>query len=425
MAGRDLQHHLTEAERALARGSPDLARRHFEDALDIDPGDPTARNWLGAEALGRSDPAAAAAHFEIACEAEPGERSHWINLAGAHRMAGDSGGERKALERALGLDPRDLLALIRLAELHERLGEAGAAAERWAAVVMLGSAIADPTPEFVGILTHARQFLDAQRSALAEAVDGALAQDLAAASERDRRRMRRAADAWLGRRAIYTNQCEGLHYPFLPADEYFDRELFPWLGELETGTETIAEELAAVLADPGAELTPYITLPPGVPANKWSELDGSLEWGAFHLWKEGERFDAACARAPRTAALVEALPLCRIEGRAPNVFFSILRAGGHIPAHTGVTNVRSVVHLPLIVPAGCSFRVGGETREWRRGEAFAFDDTIEHEAWNRSGEDRAVLIIDAWNPHLSAEERTMVSRLYAVADNRRGERATD
>ena len=129
--------------------------------------------------------------------------------------------------------------------------------------------------------------------------------------------------------------------------------------------------------------------------------------------------EEVCARFPRTAEVLAALPLCRIEGRAPNAFFSILKAGAHSPPHTGVTTVRSVVHLPLIVPDGCSFRVGGETRSWRVGEAFVFDDTIEHEAWNRSGEDRAVLIIDAWNPHLSRHEQAMVCRLYEAADRQR------
>jgi aspartyl/asparaginyl beta-hydroxylase (cupin superfamily) len=159
---------------------------------------------------------------------------------------------------------------------------------------------------------------------------------------------------------------------------------------------------------------------PGTPQSKWSGLDKSLDWGAFHLWKEGERVDANCARAPRTAAFVESLPLCRIEGRAPAVFFSILKAGSHIPPHTGVTNVRSIVHLPLIVPEECGFRVGGETREWRKAEAFVFDDTIEHEAWNRSDRDRAVLIIDTWNPHLSEHEREMIRRFYSAADEQRG-----
>ena len=418
MAGDGIEQHLAAGQRAADAGMRDAARGHFEAVLAIDEGEPSARNWLGADALARDDAAAAAAHFQVACEREPGERSHWINLATACRTQGDGAGERGALEQVLGIDQTDLLALIRLAELHERLGEARAAAERWTAVLGLSRAISDPAPEFAAILTHAKSYVAEQQQAVVGAIDGALAGGLAAASVRDRRRMQRAADAWLGRRAIFTNQCEGLHYPFLPADEFFDAELFPWLGELEAATPVIVAELQAILADPEAELTPYISLPSGVPASKWSGLDGSLDWGAFHLWKEGERFDAACARAPQTAALVEALPIARIACRAPNVFFSILKAGSHIPAHSGVTNVRSVVHLPLIVPEGCEFRVGGEAREWVAGQAFAFDDTIEHEAWNRSGEDRAVLIIDAWNPYLSEDERAMICELYRAADGR-------
>jgi aspartyl/asparaginyl beta-hydroxylase (cupin superfamily)/Tfp pilus assembly protein PilF len=423
MAGEGIREHLAEAQRASQAGQVDKARSHFEAALAIDKEEPTARNWLGADALRRSDAAAAPMHFDIACKREPGERTHWINHPTAHRILGESEAERAALEQALAIDQTDLLALIRMAELHERLGEAAPAAERWAAVLALGSSIRDPAPEFSAILGHARQYVGQQQQQLIDAVETALADELAGASTRDHRRLKAAADAWLGRRRIYTNHCEGLHYPFLPADEFFDRELFPWLGELEAATGTIVAELEAILADPRAELTPYISLPPGVPASKWSALDKSLDWGAFHLWKEGQRFDEACDRAPRTAELVESLPLCRIEGKAPNVFFSILKADSHIPAHNGVTNVRSVVHLPLIVPEGCEFRVGGESRRWVEGHAFAFDDTIEHEAWNRSDQDRAVLLIDAWNPYLSEHEREMICQLYKAADDARGQPA--
>ena len=78
------------------------------------------------------------------------------------------------------------------------------------------------------------------------------------------------------------------------------------------------------------------------------------------------------------------LPLNDIPGYAPTVFFSILDAKSHIPAHTGSTNTRVIVHTPLVIPPSCKFRVGSETREWRPGEVWAFDDTIEHEAWNES-----------------------------------------
>jgi aspartyl/asparaginyl beta-hydroxylase (cupin superfamily) len=223
-------------------------------------------------------------------------------------------------------------------------------------------------------------------------------------------------DHMLGRREIYANHCHGMHYPFLPADEFFDREHFPWLAELEAQTDAIRAELIALLASDDPGLAPYVTMPPGTPRNIWSELNNNKAWSALHLWKDGERIEAACARAPKTAEVIERLPLAGVPDRAPNVFFSILQAGKHIPPHTGVTNTRTIIHLPLIVPTGCAFRVGGETREWREGEAFAFDDTIEHEAWNKSAQDRAVLILDCWNPHLSEHERAMICRLLAASD---------
>lgn len=206
-----------------------------------------------------------------------------------------------------------------------------------------------------------------------------------------------------------------MHFPFLPADEFFARVHFPWLAEIEAKTDAIRAELESALAAGGAPLQPYIAMPAGTPANKWSPLDHSLDWGAMHLWKDGRRDDAVCARFPVTAAAVEALPLSDMPGRTPTVFFSLLRPGAHLPAHTGVSNVRSIVHLPLIVPPGCSFRVGGETREWRVGEAFVFDDTIDHEAWNRSDRMRAILIFDVWNPHITAPERDLLRQFYRVA----------
>ena len=419
MAGGTIDQLLEAAQHARRAGQPDLAREHLEAVLAIDSEEPNARNLLGVDALERQDASASAAHFEIACRREPDNRGHWINLATARRMLGDAAAEEAALGKALTLDQTDLLALIRLAELHDREGEAGKAADRWRAVIQLSSRIEDPSPEFLAIVERAKNAVREEKRQLATAVADALDAELSKATVRDKRRMQAASDAWLGKRPIYANHCEGLHYPFLPADEFFDREHFTWLEQLEAATAVVIEELKGVLAKPDAGLVPYISMPEGMPANKWSTLDKSLAWGALHLWKEGERNDAVCARVPRTAAMLDSLPLPQIPGRSPNAFFSILKAGAHIPPHTGVTNVRSVVHLPLIVPAGCAFRVGGETRSWCVGEAFVFDDTIEHEAWNRSNEDRAVLIIDTWNPHLSEHERAMICRLYEAADRER------
>ena len=376
-------------------------------------------NELGLDALDAGDTAEAIAQFRKAIAADVSVVELWMNLAMAQRLAGDDPGERYALEQALALDQLHLMALIRLAQLHERRAEPGAATDHWAMVIGVCSQIPQWTPELAAVVAHARAFIAERQLAMAAAVDAGLAPALAAASERDRRRASAAADSMLGRGEKFVHHCHGFYYPLLPADEFFDRAQFPWFAELEAATSAIREELSAILASPDPGLSPYIEMPSGTPRNLWTDLDHSPDWSALHLWRDGERIDAVCDRAPRTAALVERLPLARIPGRAPAVFFSILKAGKTIPPHTGVTNIRTIVHLPLVVPPDCGFRVGSETRAWREGEAFAFDDTIEHEAWNRSGQDRALLILDCWNPHLSDDERAIILRLFAISEAQR------
>ena len=231
-----------------------------------------------------------------------------------------------------------------------------------------------------------------------------------------RRRTAAFVNAALGGRRVFTNQCEGLHYPFLPADEFFDSYHFPWMAAIESETAAISAELQALLDTPSHALRPYVQMDKGLPDNKWSSLDHSLDWGACFLWEYGEPNRAVLDRCPATAAALSAIPSAHVPGRSPSAFFSILKPRTRIPPHTGVTNSRAIVHLPLIVPQGCGFRVGGETREWVEGRAFAFDDTIEHEAWNDSDSPRAILIFDVWNPHLSLAEQEIITRYFAAAD---------
>jgi aspartyl/asparaginyl beta-hydroxylase (cupin superfamily) len=48
------------------------------------------------------------------------------------------------------------------------------------------------------------------------------------------------------------------------------------------------------------------------------------------------------------------------------------------------------------------------------GQAWVFDDTIEHEAWNDSDDTRTILIFDVWNPYLTAAERDLVCAMMAA-----------
>ena len=97
-------------------------------------------------------------------------------------------------------------------------------------------------------------------------------------------------------------------------------------------------------------------------------------------------------RTPRSVrqpcAFSGEIPLTRVKNRSPSVLFSLLRPGAHIPPHCGLANTRLICHLPLIVPPGCAFRVGNDTRVPVEGRAWVFDDTIEHEEWNRSSQIR-------------------------------------
>ena len=389
----------------------------------VDHSQPQLRNALGLAALEAGAASQAIGHFSAAAEADPGATALWMNLAKAQRLAGTDDAERSALERTIAIDPIHLMALIRLAELHERRGELGAATDHWNVALGFLVQFPNPTPQLREVIDHGSTFLAGQREALADALDAGLAEALAAASKRDRTRAVAACDMMTGRRDMHPNRCHGFFYPCLPSDEYFDRAHFPWLEQLEAATPVIRGELQAILASADPGLAPYIDMPPGTPRNLWSALDRSPDWSALHLWRDGERIDAVCERAPRTAELVEALPLARIPDRAPAVFFSILKAGKTIPPHTGVTNIRSIVHLPLIVPGNCGFRVGGETREWRGGEAFVFDDTIEHEAWNHSDQDRVLLILDCWNPHLSEDERDIILRIFDISAAQRPDKS--
>lgn len=380
------------------------------------PASAVEANRQGIAALQAGQPAAAAAHFQAAIAADPRSGALQRNLASAWRDLGDEAAELAALDAALAIDRRDLMAWIRKGERHEARGEMGAALGAWSAAVALGGQLDPVPPPIEPLLAHGQAFVAGATDTMFDAATDALAPMRAELSETERRRGDAFVASALGRRQIYQNQCAGIHYPFLPADEFFDRDHFPWMAEIEAQTPAIRAELEALLADPGDALRPYVRMEAGTPDSIWSPLDNRLDWGACFLWEYGEPNQPVLDRCPATAAALAAVPGAHIPGRSPSAFFSLLKPHTRIPPHTGVTNTRAIVHLPLIVPPGCGFRVGGETRLWAEGTAFAFDDTIEHEAWNDSGALRAVLIFDVWNPHLTPREQELLTRYFAAAD---------
>lgn len=386
---------------------------------NIDPARLQAAQLANAEgmaALRSGNGASAAEAFRRAIAADYTSGALWRNLAHALRMAGNDAGERDALEHALEIDRTDILAQLRKAQNLERAGEEQAALTAWSGALQLAVGIERPSPEFEAELAAGRAYVAALQARLGASADRVYDSLEPQLDETERRRVRAFYDLSLGRRQVFYNDCAGLYYPFLPADEYFDRKHFPWLAELEAATADIREELHGLLAEGNPAIIPYVQLDEGTPENKWSELSHNDDWSACFLYEYGRPNQAVLDRCPRTAALLKRLPLAQIPGKAPNAFFSMLKPHSAIPPHTGVTNTRAIIHLALDVPPDCGFRVGGETREWVEGKAFAFDDSIDHEAWNRSDQRRHILIIDTWNPHLSEGEQQAIVKYFEAGD---------
>jgi aspartate beta-hydroxylase len=370
--------------------------------------DPNELHERARRLLGAGDSAAACSLFEQVVVLAPGHLPFWMSLAAALRTLGRHEAELNALERALALDPTHLVVLLQKGALLDLMHKPRSAATVYGHALQTLVPGTPLPPAIEAHVRHAEKRVRDNAVTLAAVIDkkiGALRSTVPGGTER---RFERCLDRILGRRRVYVPEPTFMLFPYLRNYEFFDREPFDWLATVEAATDSIREELLGVLRTDEAGLEPYIAYDDGLPLRQWKELNHSRRWSAYFLWNQGKGEDAHLERCPRTAAVLAKVPQVDIPGRGPTAFFSVLEAHTRIPPHTGVTNTRVTVHLPLIVPAGCGFRVGGETREWQVGTGWVFDDTIEHEAWNDSDVPRAILIFDVWNPELTLLERDLV-----------------
>ena len=335
----------------------------------------------------------------------------WLKLAALQRASGELVKSLDAVNRALALSELDFMALTMRATLIERL-EPDRAGEAWAHALAQRPNI-DLPPQLLDALAKGEAIRDrwiADREArlnqaTAEIVNSAGADELA--------RITRFRSNVLRKTRPYHSQPTHFAFPGLPEREFHPRSEHPWLAEVEAATDILAAELEAVMASERAELVPYIQYGEHEALAQWRDLNQNRDWTAIHLIQSGRVIEANARHCPGTLRLLARLPQPDIPGAGPNAMFSLLAPHITIPPHVGVNNARLVCHLPLTVPEGCWFRVGAETRGWKRAEAFVFDDTIEHEAANPTDQLRVVFIFDVWNPGLSEVEREAVRRVVA------------
>ncbi len=369
-------------------------------------------------ALGRGAPQEAVTLLRQALDLEPRAAGLWLNYATALRESGDLPGARVAVDEALTLEPRDLSGLLLKASLLERQGdmiEAG----RFYGLALLFRSSAPDDPAVRRALAHAEVVhADYQRDLVA-AMDQAVAAELGSVPERPAS-VQRFLDVSAGRRRNYWPEPATYLYPGLPVFEFYDRALMPWIERFEAYTDRIRDELEhARIARPDL-FSPYVAEPKGVPVDQWAELNHSPRWSAMHVIRAGSLPDHAATLFPQTLEALSLIPQPHVPGRTPSAMFSALQPRTRIPPHTGVSNARLVVHLPLIVPPDCGFRVGAETRQWELGKAWVFDDTVEHEAWNDSDEVRVILIADIWNMFMTEADQRAYSRIVEAVDRFHG-----
>ena len=369
----------------------------------------------GKAALDAGDARGARGHFEAIVHGGQADAPVLVALAVACQRLDDAAAVDAAVGRALALDPRNLHALLIRADRLATTGDVRSAAAFYGAAVQVGAQARNLDPALAAAVQRAAQNRDRISAELERHVQarlGAAGYRAATSSKR----FSQAVDLLQGKKRIYPQQPRAFYFPELPQVQFYPREQFRWLDAVEAATDDICAELEAVLRR-GSGFEPYLQSSPGQPATGDTRLLDSLDWSAFFLIRNGEVMAENAAQCPRTLAALAGAPLPRVRGRDPMVLFSVLRPGAHITPHTGFLNSRLICHLPLIVPPGCRFRVGNDQREWRKGRAWVFDDSIEHEAWNPGGETRVILLFDIWRPELTDEERGLVAALLEAMDS--------
>jgi aspartyl/asparaginyl beta-hydroxylase (cupin superfamily) len=356
--------------------------------------------------------AAALALLERVVESRGDSTGLWMKLSAMRKATGDLKGALDALDRLLEVSPGDTVALLSRAMILDNLGDPDTLQAYEKALAPIAPDAAIPA-ELSAITAHARKRRDEHRLMLERFLAEDLPSDLTPA---ERARAERLITNRSRNTQPYQQQPCDFYYPGMPDIEFHDRALFPGLPALEQATDEIRAEFAALLAAEAAEMVPYVQFPDSIPLRQWKELNNNPKWTAIHLLQNGLPVEANARHCPQTMEAISKMDQPRVPGASPVAMFSLLAPRTRIPPHKGVVNTRLVCHLPLIVPEQCGFRCGATTREWRVGQAFVFDDTIEHEAWNERDELRVVLIIDLWAPTLGPGDRRAVSAVIGASN---------
>ena len=370
----------------------------------------------GIAALQGSRAVEAQVHFQAAIDAGLATTKSWLGLTLASLVLGDNSTAEASVDEVLTREPHNLRGLIIKGDLLLGRDEQRQAVSHYNLVMRLAATLVDIPLQLQQDLARIQGRLEQ----ISEVFQAQLLDRLHAGGYRrdaSSARFNLGLDMLMGKAEReddaqpFPQKPHAFYLPDMPYQPFYPSKELPWVKEVEAATDAIEAELTAFLASRTQAFAPYIHGGLELPGQTRETLKDHDNWTAAFLVRDGVEDPQLSISCPTVSALMDTLPLTAIKGFSPSVLFSKLKPGARIDPHNGLLNCRLICHLPLAVPTGCGLRVGDERRNVVRGEAWAFDDSINHEAWNDSGDDRIVLIFDVWHPDLTEQERRDITSL--------------
>ena len=376
----------------------------------------------GMNALQAGKAERARACFEAVTLAGNASINTWTGLAIVCKQLGDTAATLMAVDEILKHDPHNVRALLMKGDHFNQQADLRAASAHYGMAIKLVNNAGTIPPGLAPDIERAKVMQDKLVKAFYQHLESSL-KVAGYDPETSSKRFTLSLEMLQGKKQRQSEQrrfaqMPHVHFfPGLPFIQFYPREEFAWMDKVEAATDDICQELLAILEEGDDEFEAYIQSNSNRPLKSKTGLLDSKDWSSCYLWKNGTPVPEIIERCPKTMAALADAPLTSIKGRAPSTLFSRLEPGAKILPHTGLLNSRLICHLPLIVPDGCGFRVGDDTREVVKGKAWAFDDSINHEAWNSSDKMRVILLFDFWRPEMTEEEYKLVAALLEAVDS--------
>lgn len=392
----------------------------YREALETQPDNAEALNYVAMCELGRGDFDSAREHLEKAVQIDPEEANFRKNRGILQLALGQAQNAVDTFDQVIAMDPKDLSAPLHRAAALEQLGSTYDATTAYYRAIATAQAAfrwrnrGTTPPVLRPVVRHAIDYIQRhQQQIFMELMQPVRAQYGAAALARVEQGLaiylKRAAAAYPDPQ----QSCAFFYIPGLSAEPVLDTTRMPGVATLAAGGDAWLAELEAAAAQQAGE--PYFGTHDLALLREQGVLDGDdgARLTAWFLYRDGSREPVARQYLPRTLAAVESLPQrVQVENLGPNVYFATLAPGTHVLPSRGLTNARVNVEIPLRVDGRCVRSIAGHEEAWRVGTCVAYDSSFAHELWNHGPGPCTALVLDAWHPELSTAERAALPLLF-------------